>query len=111
LLPKMLLLMPVAVTLTLAAGWTLAYQIGNTLPTAPAYRYVTASYFVAAFLEITALGILQPANVAVMMEIKQASPSEEVVSRLMRRFALAARALGAGQLVIVVLMTRIARLS
>lgn len=111
LLPKMLLLMPTAVTMTLAAGWVLGSLLGNTQPGSPAYRYIVASYFLAAILEVTALGFLQPANVAVMFEIKQPHPNPEVVGSLMKRFVFAARVLGIAQIGILLLMTRIASLT
>lgn len=110
LLPKMLLLMPTAVTMTLAAGWVLGTLLGNTQSGAPAHPYVVASYFLACILEVTALGFLQPANVAVMFEIKQPHPRPEVVASLMRRFVFAARVLGVAQVGILLLMSRISSL-
>lgn len=107
LMPRMLLIMPTAVTVTLAAGWQLGVQQGTVEAGSPAHGLIVASFFVAAFLEVTALGVLQPANVAVLAELKKRRPDPVVVARLMRRFLYAAAVLGVGQIAILVIMTRV----
>ena len=54
------------------------------------------------------LGLLEPANIAVLIELKKRRPRPEVVERLMKRFMYCAGVLGAMQVATLVIMTRIA---
>src|SRR5207237_998681 len=64
LMPKMLLIMPTVVSLTLAAGWQLGNKLGTVLTVYPNHGWVVASYIVVGVMSVIALGLLEPANIA-----------------------------------------------
>src|SRR5437588_4138603 len=68
LMPKMVLIMPTVVTMTLAAGWQLAAKTGTNLSSYPQHGWVVASFIVVGVMSILALGLLEPANIAVLFE-------------------------------------------
>src|SRR5215831_16815727 len=65
-MPKMLLIMPTLVTMTLASGWQLARLVGVLDLTYAYHDWIVASYIVVGVMAVIALGILEPANVAVL---------------------------------------------
>ncbi|MCK4176754.1 hypothetical protein Acit_04555, partial [Aciditerrimonas ferrireducens] len=71
LMPKLLLIMPTVVLCTLAAGWQLARHEGNLLASSPNHPWVVASMIVVAVMAVVALGILEPANLAVLFELRR----------------------------------------
>lgn len=108
LMPKMVLIMPTVVVCTLAAGWQLARHLGY-LDTGYSYHgWIVASLVVVAVMAVVALGILEPANIAVLFELKKPQPNGEVIARLMRRFVYSAGVTGAMQVATLTIMTRIA---
>jgi hypothetical protein len=107
-MPKMLLLMPTLVTMTLAAGWQLANKLGTTDPHFERHGWLVASYIVVGAMAVIALGFLEPANLAVLFELKKPKPNPEIIGRLMRRFIYTAGITGAMQVATLVIMTRIA---
>src|SRR5579885_1359837 len=74
LMPKMLLIMPTVVTATLAAGWQLGIKTGNVLSVSQNHGWVVASYIVVGVMSVLALGLLEPANIAVLLELKKPRP-------------------------------------
>jgi hypothetical protein len=108
LLPKMLLIMPTLVVCTLAAGWQLALQTGDIHTSYPHHGWVVASMIVVAVMAVVALGVLEPANLAVLFELKKPRPDGQVIARLMRRFIYSAGITGAMQVATLVIMTRLA---
>jgi hypothetical protein len=108
LMPKMVLIMPTVVTITLAAGWQLATKLGNTQTSYPLHGWIVASYIVVGIMAVIALGLLEPANVAVLIELKKPRPSFHVIERLMKRFIYTAAATGAMQVATFVIMTKLA---
>ncbi len=108
LMPKMILIMPTLVVCTLAAGWQLARYKGYLLTTYSHHGWIVVSFIVVAVMAVVALGVLEPANVAVLFELKKPQPRGDVIGRLMRRFILTAGVTGAMQIVTLVIMTRIA---
>jgi hypothetical protein len=107
-MPKMVLIMPTLVVCTLAAGWQLARHEGDLLSSYSAHGWVVASFIVVAIMAVIALGLLEPANIAVLFELKKAQPDGEVIARLMRRFIFTAGITGAMQVATLVIMTRLA---
>jgi hypothetical protein len=107
LMPKMVLIMPVVVTATLAAGWQLGIKTGNVLSSSPNHGWVVASYIVVGVMAVIALGLLEPANIAVLVELKKPRPKPEVIERLMKRFMYSAGILGIMQVATLVIMTKI----
>lgn len=108
LMPKMLLLMPTVVTCTLVAGWQLARKTGDLATTSPVHAWVVASMIVVAVMAVVALGVLEPANLAVLFELKKPQPDGAVIARLMKRFVYSAGVTGAMQVATLIIMTRLA---
>jgi hypothetical protein len=108
LMPKMLLIMPTVVTATLAAGWQLGVKTGNVLSFSQNHGWVVASYIVVGVMSVLALGLLEPANIAVLIELKKPRPNPHVIERLMKRFIYCAGILGAMQVATLVIMTKMA---
>jgi hypothetical protein len=108
LMPKMVVLMPVVVTITLAAGWQLSTKLGTNLTASPEHAWVVASFVVVGVMAIIALGLLEPANIAVLFELKKPRPNPAVIERLMKRFLYSAGVLGLMQVATLVIMTKIA---
>jgi hypothetical protein len=108
LMPKMVLIMPTIVTLTLAAGWQLGVKTGNVLSISQNHGWVVASYIVVGVMAVLALGLLEPANIAVLVELKKPRPNPQVIERLMKRFIYCAGVLGVMQIATLVIMTKLA---
>jgi hypothetical protein len=108
LMPKMLLIMPTLVTMTLAAGFQLARHNGMLDTSYSLHGWVVASMIVVAIMAAVALALLQPANIAVLFELRKPQPRPEVVQGLMRRFIYAAGVTGVMQVATLVIMTRLA---
>jgi hypothetical protein len=108
LMPKMVLIMPTVVTLTLAAGWQLGVHEGTVLTSYHNHGWVVASFIVVGVMSVIALGLLEPANIAVLIELKKRRPNPEVIERLMKRFIYSAGILGAMQIATLVIMTKLA---
>jgi hypothetical protein len=108
LMPKMLLIMPTVVTATLAAGWQLGIKTGNVLSISQNHSWVVASYIVVGVMSVLALGLLEPANIAVLVELKKPRPNPHVIEQLMKRFIYCAGILGAMQIATLVIMTKLA---
>ncbi len=107
LMPKMVLIMPTVVTVTLAAGWQLGVVMGTVNSSYYNHSWIVASYIVVGFMAVIALGLLSPANIAVLSELKKPRPDPAVVQKLMKRFIFAAGFTGTLQIAILVIMTRI----
>jgi len=107
-MPKMVLIMPTLVVCTLAGGWQLARVSGTLVAGNPLHGWIVASFIVVGVMAVVALGFLEPANIAVLFELRKARPNPEVIARLMRRFVYAAGVTGAMQVATLVIMTRVA---
>ena len=107
LMPKMVVIMPTVVTLTLAAGWQLATALGTNLTFHPDHGWVVASMIVVGVMAVIALGLLEPANIAVLIELKKPRPNPLVIEKLMKRFLYAAGILGLMQVATLVIMTKL----
>lgn len=108
LMPKMLLILPTVVTCTLAAGWQLGHFLHTIDSSYHLHGWVVASYVVVGIMAIIALGLLEPANVAVLFELKKPRPDPAVIQRLMKRFIYTAGITGAMQVATLVIMTKLA---
>src|SRR6202035_3693169 len=103
LMPKILLIMPTVVTMTLAAGWQLATKTGTNLTSYPQHGWLVASFIVVGVMSVIALGLLEPANIAVLVELKKPRPNPTVIERLMKRFMYSAGILGVMQIAALVI--------
>lgn len=108
LMPKMVLIMPTAVTVTLAAGWQLGVHMGTVQSGFDLHGWVVASYIVVGVMAVIALGLLEPANIAVLVELKKPRPNPQVIEKLMKRFIYSAGATGLLQVATLVIMTKLA---
>jgi len=106
-MPKMLLIMPTLVTMTLASGWQLARLVGNLEVAYPKHWWLTASFIVVGVMAVIAIGILEPANLAVLFEMRKPQPNGELIGKLMRRFIYTAGITGVMQVATLIIMTRL----
>jgi hypothetical protein len=108
LMPKMLLIMPTIVICTLTAGFQLGTHLGTVYSGFHQHDLIVASYIVVGIMAVVALTILEPANVAVLTELKKKRPNPAVVEHLMKRFIYTAGITGAMQIATLVIMTKVA---
>lgn len=107
LMPKMVVIMPTVVAATLAAGWQLGSLLGTVNPGYANHSWVVASYIVVGVMAVIALGLLEPASIAVLIELKKPRPNPQVIERLMKRFIYSAGVLGLMQVATLVIMTKL----
>ncbi|MGH2902139.1 MAG: hypothetical protein ACRDK7_00875 [Solirubrobacteraceae bacterium] len=107
LMPKMVLIMPTVVTATLAAGWQLGVHMGTVESGYYNHSWTVASYIVVGIMAVIALGLLEPANIAVLVELKKPRPNPQVIEQLMKRFIYCAGILGLMQVATLVIMTKL----
>jgi hypothetical protein len=108
LMPKMVLIMPTVVAVTLAAGWQLGHILGTIDSSYYNHGWIVASYIIVGCMSVIALGLLEPANIAVLVELKKPRPRPEVIEKLMKRFLYSAGILGLLQVATFVIMTKVA---
>jgi hypothetical protein len=107
-MPKMVLLMPTLVAMTLASGFQFALDQGNLDPSSPNHAWLIVSFVVVGVMAVIALGLLEPANIAVLFEMKKPQPNGEVIGKLMKRFIYTAGVTGLMQVATLIIMTRVA---
>ena len=107
-MPKLVLLIPTLVTMTLASGFQLAHNLGYLDSAYPRHGWVVGSFIVVGIMAVIAIGYLEPANLAVLWELKKPQPDGEVIAKLMKRFLYTAGITGAMQVATLVIMTRLA---
>jgi hypothetical protein len=107
-MPVMLLLMPTLVTMTLAPGWQLARHLGYLDSSYPHHSWLVASYIVVGIMATIAIGVLEPANLAVLFELRKPRPNGELIAKLMKRFVYTAGITGTMQVATLLIMTYIA---
>jgi hypothetical protein len=106
-MPMMVLIMPTLVIMTLASGFQLAVVLGNLDPASANHAWLVFSFAVVSVMAVVALGVLEPANIAVLFEMNKPQPNGEVIGRLMKRFMYSAGITGVMQVATLVIMTRI----
>ena len=107
-MPKMLLIMPTLVAMTLGAGFQLARHVGNLEATYPHHGWIVASMVIVGVMSVIALGLLEPANLAVLFELKKPRPNGERIGRLMKVFIYTAGITGLMQIATILIMTFLA---
>lgn len=107
-MPKMVLIMPTLVVITLASGLQLARDLGNLAVPYPNHWWLVASFVVVGVMAVIALGLLEPANLAVLFELKKPKPNGLLIAKLMRRFVYTAGITGLMQIATLIIMSRIA---
>ena len=107
-MPKMVVIMPTLVAMTLGAGFQLARHLGNLDASYPHHGWLVASYIIVGVMAVIALGLLEPANLAVLFELKKPRPNPERIGRLMKVFVYTAGITGIMQIATIVIMTFLA---
>lgn len=107
-MPKMVIIMPTVVMMTLATGFQVARKLGNLYVKSPNHSWLIVSFCVVGIMAVIALGILQPANIAVLFEMNKPVPNGERIGRLMNRFIYTAGITGLMQIATLIIMTRVA---
>jgi len=107
-MPAMVIIMPTIVTMNLGSGFQLARQLGNLSPSSPNHAWLVASMIVVGVMAVIALGVLEPANIAVLFEMNKPVPNGERIGRLMKRFIYTSGITGVMQVATLVIMTRVA---
>ena len=108
LMPKLLVIMPTVVTMSLGSGFQLARHLGNLAPTYVNHDWLVASYAIVGVMAVIALGLLEPANVAVLFELRRPKPNAARIQRLMKVFIYTAGVTGLMQIATLVIMTKLA---
>jgi len=106
-MPKMVILMPTVVMMTLAAGFQLALNLGNLDSDSINQTWLIVSMVVVGVMAVVALGLLEPANIAVLFEMRKTEPDHRVIERLMKRFVYTAGITGVMQIATLFIMTRV----
>jgi hypothetical protein len=109
-MPKMVIIMPTVVTMTLATGLQIALHLGTLSPNNDAREWLIASMIVVGVMAVVALGVLEPANVTVLWEMNKPQPNPEIIGRMMKRFVYTAGITGVMQIATLIIMTRVATL-
>lgn len=107
-MPKMVVIMPTVVMMTLATGFQVARFSGNLAASSPNHAWIIVSFCVVGVMAVIALGVLEPANIAVLFEMNKPVPNGELIAKLMRRFIYTAGVTGVMQVATLIIMTRLA---
>ncbi len=106
-MPKMVIIMPTVVTMTLATGLQIAMNLGRLEPGAKAHGWLVASMIVVAIMATIALGVLEPANITVLWQMRKEQPNPEIIERMMKRFVYTAGITGVMQIATLIIMTKV----
>ena len=106
-MPKMLLIMPTLVTMTLGSGFQLARDFGFLDTSYPRHGWIVESFILVGVMTTIALGILNPAGLAVMFELRKPAPNGMLIGKLMKRYLYSAGVTGVMQVATLVIMTRL----
>ena len=106
-MPKMVIIMPTVVMMTLATGFQVARFSGNLAASSPNHAWLIVSFCVVGIMAVIALGVLEPANIAVLFEMNKPVPDGELIGRLMQRFIYTAGITGVMQVATLIIMTRL----
>ena len=109
-MPKMVIIMPTVVTMTLATGLQIALHLGTLNLNNGARNWLVASMIVVGIMAVIALGVLEPANITVLWEMNKPNPNPEIIGRMMKRFVYTAGITGIMQIATLIIMTRVATL-
>jgi hypothetical protein len=108
LMPKMMVIMPPVVIATLTAGFQLARRTGMLGVPYPQHWWLTASYIVVGLMTLIAYGVMEPANILVLLELRKPRPNGALIGKAMSKFIYATAVIGVLQISTAIIMTRIA---
>lgn len=106
--PVTLFLMPTLAAMTGTAGWFLAVQVGFTHLPWPQFGWIAAALVLVTIMTIQGLGYLLPTSVRVCLELKKPFPDGAKIGRMMSRFYYVVASQGVMQIVIIVVMAKLA---
>lgn len=109
-MPKMVIIMPTVVMMTLGTGLQIAFKYGNLTAGRPQHGWLIASFIVVGVMAVIALGFLEPANITVLAEMNKPEPDHHVIESMMKRFVYTAGITGVMQVATLIIMTRVATL-
>lgn len=109
-MPRMVIIMPTVVMMTLASGLQIAFKYGNLTSGRPQHGWLVASFIVVGVMAVIALGLLEPANITVLMEMRKHEPNHHTIELMMKRFVYTAGITGIMQVATLIIMTRVATL-
>ena len=107
-MPRMMVLMPTLAIVTLVAGWQLARHSGLLTEGYPRHWWLVSSFVIVGVMATINFGLLLPANLQVLSELRKVSPNAELIGRLMARYSALAAIIGCLQLGTIVIMSRLA---
>jgi hypothetical protein len=108
LMPKLMVIMPPVVIATLTAGFQLARNMGLLALRYPEHWWLTVSFIVVGLMAIIAYGVMEPANILVLLELRKPNPNGPLIAKTMSNFIYATAAIGVLQISTIIIMTRIA---
>ena len=108
LMPQIVLILPTLVIVTLVCGFQLSLRLGTIYERYADHEWVLASFAIVGVMNIIALGINAPTNLAVLFELRKPEPNLERIGRLMKRFIYSAAILGLMQLATLIIMAKLA---
>jgi hypothetical protein len=106
LMPKTLFLLPTLATITGAAGWFHARQLGLLDVSYPDYWWVVAALTITGILTVQGFAVLLPTNLLVYFEIRKPTPDGGRIGRLMKQYVYAVASQGIMQVGIILVMAR-----
>lgn len=106
--PVTLFLMPALSILTSTAGWFLAVQIGYMQLPWPQFGWIATALVLVTLMTIQGLGYLLPTSVRVCLELQKPAPDGQKIGRMMSRFYYVVASQGVMQIVIIVVMAKLA---
>jgi hypothetical protein len=107
-IPRTLILMPTLSAITSTSGWFLAVRLGFLDVGYPQFWWVIAALGIVTVLTVQGLGILLPMNLKLYFEIMKSEPDHDKLKRWMRTYVRVVAMQGTMQVLIIVVMARLA---
>ena len=107
-IPRTLILMPTLSAITSTSGWFLAVRLGFLDVGYPQFWWVIAALEIVTVLTVQGLGILLPMNLKLYFEIMKSEPDHDKLKRWMRTYVRVVAMQGTMQVLIIVVMARLA---
>lgn len=106
--PVTLFLLPTLSVLTGTTGWFVAVQGGFTQLPWPQFGWIVAALVLVTLMTIQGIGYLLPTSLRVCFELQKSQPDGEKIKRMMSRFYYVVASQGAMQVIIIVVMAKLA---
>lgn len=106
--PVTLFLLPTLSVITGTSGWFLAVHLGFTQMPWPQFGWIAAALVLITLMTIQGLGYLLPTSVRVCLELQKPAPDGKKIGRMMSRFYYVVASQGVMQVLIIIVMARLA---